>query len=439
MKILFLPSDGGGGFGHVSRCLVLAQEAQRKGHACFFALSNRRYESLLTRDFPVFVARTYRRRYSDWRAVLLATKQKVTRVKPPPVLFTGFSTLDYQVVRDGLTDEHTLEHVLGQYLEAAQKFKPDVVIGDTNLMARTLAKKAMLPIVQIVRYATHPDTNSIIWWDGNPDMMKPPDSLRLFNPWFERKGLDSIARVGDLLRGDLYLVPSIPELEPIAPDPQTMHTGQLSVTNRKEPTPDWMQAINDSLPIVYVTIGGGAGQVGNNLFFQTVVQAFADKPVRVVVSTTDRFNKRDFPSLPGNIVMFPWVPGKLVISKADLVIFHGGFGTMMECVTYGKPSIVIPFQTEQEGNGRRLEQLRCGILLRLSEERGRIVTEKWPYGKFTFLIQRRYDLTAEALYAKVNKILTDNEYVNKAKVLQSIVGEYQGAAAAIGWIEKHWG
>ena len=113
--------------------------------------------------------------------------------------------------------------------------------------------------------------------------------------------------------------------------------------------------------------------MGNNLFFQTILKAFAGKPFRVVVSTSDRFGKDDFPDLPHNIMVFPWVPGKLLISRADLVIFHGGYGTMMECVAYGKPSIVIPFQTEQEGNGRRLEQLGCGALLRLSEERGQRV------------------------------------------------------------------
>jgi UDP:flavonoid glycosyltransferase YjiC (YdhE family) len=438
MNILFFPSDQGGGFGHISRCLVLAQEARTKGHTCVFVLSSPRYEKLVARYFPVFVAKRYRR-HIDWWALLLATKQKMASAKKPAALFTGFSTMDYQVVRDGLIDERILEHTLRQYLEAMHRFKPDLVIGDTNLMARIVAIKTILPIVQVVRYATHPDTDNIIWWDNKSDMMEPPDSLQLFDPWFKKKGLDSITKVGDLLRGDLYLVPSIPELEPTPPDAQTMHVGQLSIAAHNESIPGWLQEINNSLPLIYVTIGGGAGQVGNKLFFQTVIEAFKDKPVRVIVSTSDRFNKHDFPNLPNNILMFPWVPGKHVISKADLVIFHGGYGSMMECVSYGKPSIVVPFHTEQEGNGRRLEQLGCSLVLKLSHEQPKHIEGKWKYGKFTFSVQNRYDLTAEELFGSAHKVLYDIKYRNNAFLLKSKTESYGGPIMAMELIEKRWG
>ena len=341
--------------------------------------------------------------------------------------------------RDGLTDERILKHTLDQYLEAVHRFKPDLVVGDTNLMARTAATKAILPIAQIVRYATHPDTKGIIWWDDKQDIMEPPDSLQLFNPWFQKIGLGAMTKVGDLLRGDLYLVPSIPELEPIPPDARTMHVGQLSIIDRDEPTPGWLQEINDSLPLIYVTIGGGAGQVGNKLFFQTVIETFRDKPVRVVVSTSDRFDKHDFSHPPNNIMMFPWVPGKHMISRADLVIFHGGYGSMMECVSYGKPSIVLPFQTEQEGNGRRLEQLGCSLILKLSHEQPKHMEGKWKYGKFTFSVQNRYDLSAEELFGSANKVLNNIEYRNNALSLKSKTEAYGGPSMAMELIEKRWG
>jgi UDP:flavonoid glycosyltransferase YjiC (YdhE family) len=270
-------------------------------------------------------------------------------------------------------------------------------------------------------------------------MMEPPDALQLFNPWFRKTGLGLINKAGTLLQGDLYVVPSIPELEPVPLDAQTIHVGQLSLATQNEPIPGWMEKINGSLPLVYVTIGGGAGQVGNKLFFQTVIEAFKDKPVRVVVSTSDRFNKHDFPNLPNNIMMFPWVPGKHMTSKADLVIFHGGYGSMMECVSYGKPSIVVPFQTEQEGNGRRLEQLGCSLVLKLSHEQPKRIEGKWKYGKFTFSVQNRYDLTAEELFGSANKVLCDIKYRNNAFLLKSKTEAYGGPVIAMELIEKRWG
>ncbi|HVN95559.1 MAG TPA: nucleotide disphospho-sugar-binding domain-containing protein [Syntrophorhabdaceae bacterium] len=437
MKILMIPSDGGGGFGHISRCLVLAQEAHRRGHSCAFMLSDSRYEKFLAREFPVFVARRYRG-FRHWQALLSAAKRKMAGSSQSPIFFTGFSSLDYQVVRDGLTDEKILTRRLNEYLRAVRRFDPDVIVADTSLMARPTAKKAMLPIVQVVRYATHPDTKSIIWWGDESDAMNPPDSLKLVNPWLKTMDLGAIATVGDLLRGDLYLIPGIPELEPVPEDAQTLFTGQLSIATETDETSGSMPEFDDSLPMVYVTIGGGAGHTGNNLFFRTIIRAFADKPVQVIVSTGNKVDARDFSHLPANVRMFPWVPGKRAISKADLVVFHGGYATMMECVSYGKPSVVIPFQTEQEGNGRRLEQLGSSVLLKLSRDPGRYVTGDWPYGTFTFFVQERYDLTAEILYGEVSKVLGDAEYLKRVNLLKSRAEAYGGPAAAMDRIEKRW-
>jgi hypothetical protein len=54
--------------------------------------------------------------------------------------------------------------------------------------------------------------------------------------------------------------------------------------------------------------------------------------------------------------VFSWLPGAAMVARADVVLFHGGYGTMMETIRAGVPSVLLPFHTEQEGNGRRLEQ-----------------------------------------------------------------------------------
>lgn len=436
MKILFFPSDMGGGFGHISRCLAIAHEAKYRGHKCAFVINDKKYEKKIKNDFNVFISKIHNRYL--FLLQLLRNKISVKKSSVSP-LFTEISGLDYQVIRDGLDSEKIIMKILNQYLKIAKDFKPDVLIGDTNLLVWMLSRIVQVPVVQIVRFASHPETAKIIWWKTQPEGMTLPDSYALFNPLLRKMGLRPIKRAEDLLRGDLYIVPSIPEIEPIPTDEKTIHVGELTTPVKNNEIPSWFHEIDNDQPLIYITIGGGAGPVGNKLFFSTIIEAFANKSIQVVVSTSSKFDSQEFPNPPRNIRFFRWVPGKLLISKADLVIFHGGYGTMMETVTCGKPTIITPFQTEQEGNGRRLEMLGCGRVIKLSSEDYKKIEGQWKYGTYSFLVQKRFDLTSGKLYREVDNLLNDNECLSNAQGIQSKIIKYRGAEGTMELIEKHWG
>jgi UDP:flavonoid glycosyltransferase YjiC (YdhE family) len=74
----------------------------------------------------------------------------------------------------------------------------------------------------------------------------------------------------------------------------------------------------------------------------------------------------------------------------------------------------------------------------LSKERFKCIESKWKYGTYTFLVQKRYDLTAEKLSGEVDKILSNPQYLVKAKSLKEKVKEYRGPEKAIELIEKYW-
>lgn len=436
MQILFLPSDIGGGFGHISRCLALAQEAKHRGHNCAFVINSDKYEKKIRDDFRVFISKLYPR----WFSLLTLIKNKINYSHHPEgPLFTEISGLDFQVVRDGLVNEEIIKKKLVHYLNIVKTFKPDVLIGDTNLLVWMLSQKADIPVVQIVRYASHPATAKLIWWKKEPEGIIPPNSSALFNFLLKQIDVETIRKAEDLLQGDLFIVPSIPEIEPIPKDGKTVHVGELTISRSNNQIPAWFHEIDGHLPLVYITIGGGAGPVGNKPLFSTIVEAFASKPIQVVVSTSSKFNSLDSTNLPKNVRFFQWVPGKLLISKANLVIFHGGYGTMMESIACGKPTITIPFHSEQEGNGRRLEQLGCGLVVKLSKEAYKRIEGKWKYGTYSFLVQNRYDLTAEEITGEVNKLLDNAGYLHKAQIIKSKIKEYHGREKAMELIEKCWG
>ena len=417
----------------MSRCFALAQEAKTRGHSCAFVLSDTKYRARINPWFPVFIEW----QQTSWPVRIPAVLSGILRPKAKKSipLYLGISGLDYQVIRDGLVSEQSIRNILERYRSVVKTFKPDVLVGDTNFLVWMLSQDIGVPVVQIVRYASHPLTAKLIWWENIPKDVVPPNLLTLFNPILENAGLQHIEKIEDLFRGNFYIVPSIPDIEPICSD-RTEHVGGLLVSGNGQTEGSWSEWLNGSMEVIYVTIGGGAGPVGNKLFFSSIIEAFADYPAKIIVSTGGKFNAANCGAIPSNIRFFDWVPGRQVMSKANLVIFHGGHATMMETIAAGKPSIIIPFHTEQEGNGRRLEQLGCGCVLKLSNEPFEQVNAKCPFGEYSYIVQRRYDLTSSELISTVNKTLQDSGYSTKAQALQKKVIAHGGPSRAIDIIER---
>lgn len=429
MKLLLLPSDLGGGFGHVSRCLALADEAGRRGHRCVFVLNNPKYFNTVRRRFPAHLCP----KKVTWAERIGELVPR--RARPGPPLFSEFSGLDYQVPRDGLLNRKVVEQRLEHYFQVVQEEKPDILVGDTNLLVRLLAARTGLPSVQLVRFASHPDTARLIWWKDVPEELIPPCSADLFNPLLEHLKLPPIHRAEDLLRGDLHLVPSLPEIEPIPPDDHTVHLGALVDTGREEQAPARLDQLPTGQPLVYATLGGGSEMAGNRELAGRLVSACGGRPIQVVLATGGRIRKRDLPPLPGNIHLLSWAPGQLLIRGADLVIFHGGYGTMMETLAAGTPSLVIPFQSEQEGNGRRLEQLGCGLVMKPSRSEPVTMANGWDFGRYTFRAQTDCDLTPEELVDAMDRLMGEERFTEQAEAIRKKLLQRPGAEKALDHLE----
>jgi len=56
------------------------------------------------------------------------------------------------------------------------------------------------------------------------------------------------------------------------------------------------------------------------------------------------------------------------MANAKLVIFSGGHATCFETIKHMKPSIIVPTQPEQIGNGAKLQELGSSLLARNSNQ-----------------------------------------------------------------------
>ena len=416
-KTLIFPSYLGSGFGHIGRCLALADALRTRGWETAFVLAGPHVDQVRRAGHQAFEPRKPFRPRAEGRG---------------GPAYTCISNMNYQIVRDGFHRPRTVRACLKEEMRFIKRFHPDVLIGDTWPLTWILGQRLGLPVVQIVRSIIHPAAPQLIWWRDVPDELISPDVRPVFNPLLRRWGLPEINRAEDLLRGDLLLIPSIPELDPL-PDglPGTHYIGALICKpHNGNDQPGWLQELDAERPVIYVTIGGGAGPVGNVQFFDTVNEAVSDTDWQVIVSTSRKFDPIALPTPSPNVQYHAWVPGPAVIARSDVVVFHGGYGTTMETICYGLPSVIIPFHSEQEANGRRLEASGAARLLTPVVGPSETVRGRWPGGNYTILIWRRSALTPAKLRSTISKVLEEPGYRQNARRLQADAARYGGPAQA---------
>jgi UDP:flavonoid glycosyltransferase YjiC (YdhE family) len=111
---------------------------------------------------------------------------------------------------------------------------------------------------------------------------------------------------------------------------------------------------------------------------RVTLDALADKPVRVL-ATTNRHRPEKPIEVPGNAVLESWVAYSQVMPVADVVICHGGHGTVARALAAGAPLLVCPAVGDMAENGARVAWSGTGLTLprRLLSRRGiRLATQR---------------------------------------------------------------
>jgi UDP:flavonoid glycosyltransferase YjiC (YdhE family) len=423
-KAMFLPSFGGRGFGHINRCLCLASEFSRQDWKTAFVLAGTNAASIDKAGHQV-----YRPHF------LRHPSRKISESPAYLVLQDGGG----QALRDGLTRPWRLWLAISEVIGFVKQFRPDVLIGDSSLLTWIVSQKVHLPVVQVVQSIVHPLNANIIWWQEPPTNPVPLDIRPAFNPLLEYWNLSPIQRSEDLLKGDLYLVPGIPETDPL-PDRlvNTHHVGALiyeTSQDTKLPAP-----FNDQQhrPILYVTLGGNASPSLTNKLYKTVSLILTGTTWWVIMSLGSKFQPQEMDNKQPNMFYYQWLPGWATIQRSNAILFHGGHTTMMETACAGIPALVIPSHSEQEGNGRRLEASSAAIVISPNEngDAKQLVYRKWEYGEFTNWIVPEFNLDPERLRETILKLFEDPYYKNGAQHLKLMSSKYGGERAAIDIIKS---
>ncbi len=96
-------------------------------------------------------------------------------------------------------------------------------------------------------------------------------------------------------------------------------------------------------------------------FFRECAEAFAESRWHVVMTVGDRIELSDIGTLPANVEAHNWLSHVAVLEHAQVCVTHGGTGTVMQCLHYGRPMVVVPqYAFDVVQNAKQVAELGLG-------------------------------------------------------------------------------
>jgi UDP:flavonoid glycosyltransferase YjiC (YdhE family) len=101
--------------------------------------------------------------------------------------------------------------------------------------------------------------------------------------------------------------------------------------------------------------------------FRAVIRGVGEAgDVQLVIAVGDEATVRAVSSIPEarNAVVVKWFPQMGVLTRACLMITHGGWGTVKECVYHGVPMLVSPIANDHRGAAARVQFHGLGSVIK---------------------------------------------------------------------------
>jgi UDP:flavonoid glycosyltransferase YjiC (YdhE family) len=378
--------------GHAFPAIALARELGRRGHEVLVETWERWREPVEAEGLSFTGAQEY-------------------TVYPPP----GPDTPDGQTAA-------AAARALARLMEG---FEPDLVVSDILTLAPTLAAEVagvphatLIPHVYPVQQPGMPlyslglrpprtAVGRLGWRATGPllgmGLRRGRDEL---NETRARLGLGPVERFHGGISELLAIVATFPQLEYPREWPAHVRvTGPLFF----ELPGEGIQIPEGDEPLVLVA--PSTSQDPECELLRVALDAMADEPVRVL-ATTNR-HRPDRPiEVPANAELVDWMLYSQAMAAADVVICHGGHGTVARALAAGKPLLVCPSVGDMGENAARVAWSGTGLS-----------------------VPRRL-LSRQGIRLATRRLLREEGFRAKAQSLAEWSQGHDGAAAAAELVEK---
>lgn len=406
MRILCLPYTHT--LSHISRPLAIAAELRTRGHDIVFAGDSPKDHFIRSEGFEVLPAYQVE----------------------PDILFNRIRQGKLQFVSD-----EELYRLIASDRDLYRQVQPDLVLSDGRFSAPLSAGLDGIPQAAIVNVSSteYRALPYIPFFEWLPEKLVKRDgslgkSLDRFNLALEMLVFDNAATVfkklsrkfglrrtvtatNCLAGNDLTLLADIPEYFPTRNLPADYHYIGPLTWQSPLPPPAWWPPKNDGKRLVYFTMGttwmGGS--------FTTLYKRLQQEGLTAIIATGGQ--AQGLETIEGEVYVEEFVDGDLVMAACDLVVCHGGNGTIYQALQHGKPIVGIPTIPDQQFNMRRVKALGVGEAL----------------------APKTFADHPEKLFALARQVAEDPRYRDNAKRLQGQLTPLAPAKKAADLIEARFG
>jgi UDP:flavonoid glycosyltransferase YjiC (YdhE family) len=259
---------------------------------------------------------------------------------------------------------------------SVQSFAPDIAVSDILTPAPALAAELCgVPVATLVPHvhpwpapgfppyslgARLPRTAAGAWlWRRFDGAVAKglEQGRREYNDCRARLGLAPLAGVHTGLSRSLTLVGTLPQLEyPRRWEPWLRVVGPLLW----EPPGERVGPPPGDGPVVLVA--PSTAQDPEHRMLRAALAGLARTPVRVIATYNDREPDPPIP-VPANAVLVPWLSYARSMPAADVVVTHGGHGTLVRALSCGCALVVCPAGGDMAENAARTDWAGLGVRL----------------------------------------------------------------------------
>lgn len=119
----------------------------------------------------------------------------------------------------------------------------------------------------------------------------------------------------------------------------------------------WSPPEPDSRPLVFCSLGTLQGSRGE--IFRHVASVCDALGLHLLIAHGGRLDARAAARLPGDPLVYDFVPQRAVLAQCALAITHAGLNTVLDALSFGVPLVAIPLAFEQPATAARMA--RAGV------------------------------------------------------------------------------
>ncbi len=290
-----------------------------------------------------------------------AAQEYKTFPPPRPGSDDGPSAADAAVALRPLMEEERFDVVVSDILTLA----PALAAEAAGLKRATLiphlypVHEEGLPFFAFGARAPRTGVGRALWTRALPLLIKGLEQGREeLNESRAVLGLAPTERLHGGISEELVLVGTYPQLEYPREWPAHVHvTGPVEF---ETPHPD-VELPPGEGPLVVVA--PSTAQDPECRLLRVALEALADEPVRVLATTNRHRPDEPLPPAPANAVVVDWLSYTQAFGAADLVLCHGGHGTVARALGAGVPVICCPAAGDMAENGIRVAWSGTGLMV----------------------------------------------------------------------------